>query len=113
MHELSICRAISGIVTDGADGRHVSRVAVRIGHLRQVVPSTLEYCWGIVTADTDLEGCELAIEHVPAIAHCTQCHATATLTRPVLVCEACGERGMVLESGEEFLVESIDVLEVT
>lgn len=110
MHELSLCRAIADVVTERAGDRPVATTTVRIGQLRQVVPSTLEFCWDLVIDGTPLAGCRLEIEHVPAIAHCRSCDRSWQLERPVLVCE-CGGRDVVLESGEEFLIESIEVLE--
>jgi hydrogenase nickel incorporation protein HypA/HybF len=112
VHELSLSRAIADTVIEHAAGRPVSRVAVRIGHLRQVVPDSLEFCWDMVTDGTVLAGCRLDIEHVPAVAHCGACGARTQLERPVLVCGTCGGREATLESGEEFLVDSIDVMEV-
>jgi hydrogenase nickel incorporation protein HypA/HybF len=112
VHELSLSQAVADTVLDHAAGRPVSRVAVRIGHLRQVVPDSLSFCWEMVTEGTALAGCRLDIDHVPAVALCHSCGERTTLERPVLVCGACGGRDTTLESGEEFLVESIDVMEV-
>lgn len=111
MHELSLCRAIADTVADHAAGRAVSRVRVRIGHLRQVVPGTLVFCWDIVTDGTDLAGAALDIDHVPAAVDCPSCGARTTLERPVMVCGACDARDVALVSGDEFLVASIDVME--
>jgi hydrogenase nickel incorporation protein HypA/HybF len=113
VHELSLCRAIAGTVRDHAADRRVSRVVVQVGHLRQVVPDTLRYCWGLAMDGTDLAECELDIEHVPAVISCPACATEARIERPVLVCAACGSRSVQLISGDEFLVASIDVLERT
>ena len=113
MHELSLCRAIADTVRDHAADRTVARVVVQIGHLRQVVPDTLRYCWSLAVEDTDLAGCDLDIEHVPAVISCPACATEAPIERPVLVCATCGSRNVHLISGEEFLVASIDVLERT
>ena len=43
MHELSIAQAIVDVAARHAAGRRVERVQVRIGHLRQVVPSALAF----------------------------------------------------------------------
>jgi hydrogenase nickel incorporation protein HypA/HybF len=112
MHELSLCRAIADTVRDHSAGRSISRVTVQIGHLRQVVPSTLEFCWGIVTEASDLDGTELVIEHVPAVLACRACGAGTQLEKPVMRCAACDAFDVELESGDEFLVASIDVMEV-
>jgi hydrogenase nickel incorporation protein HypA/HybF len=113
VHELSLCRAIASTVRDHAADRRVSRVVVQIGHLRQVVPDTLQYCWGLSVEDTDLADCELDIEHVPAVISCPACAIDAAIERPVLMCAGCGSRSVELISGEEFLVASIDLLEKT
>ena len=112
MHELSLCRAIADTARDHADGRRVSTVVVRIGHLRQVVPDTLRFCWGIVVEGGEFEGAELVIEHVPAVVACRTCGARTTIERPVMRCSLCDSTDVDLESGDEFLVASIDVLEV-
>ena len=66
MHELSVCDAIVGTTLKRAEGRPVTQVTVRIGHLRQVVPDALQFGWEILTESTDLAGCTLLIEQVPA-----------------------------------------------
>ena len=48
MHELSIAGAIVATVERHAGGRAVTSVRVRVGRLRQVVPESLEFCFGIV-----------------------------------------------------------------
>lgn len=109
MHELSICGAIVDTVTEHAGGRPVNRVRLQIGHLRQVVPETLRFCWSARTEGTPFEGCELEIDHVPAVVTCNACKARTTLDDPVLRCGTCGSLDVALQSGEEFLIESIDV----
>ena len=59
MHELSIADAVRAIAERHANGRTVTRVELRIGHLRQVVPSSLEFAWELVTQGTTLDGAEL------------------------------------------------------
>ena len=70
MHELSVCDAIVGTTMKRADGRPVTQVTVRIGHLRQVVPDALQFGWEVLTESTDLKGCALVIEQVPAAVKC-------------------------------------------
>ena len=108
MHELSLCRAIADAVTQHADGRTVERVRIQVGHFRQVVPDTLVYCWDIHTDGTDLAGSELEIVEIPAVIACA-CGKQTTLTMPVLRCGTCDGVDVQLVSGEEFLIESIDV----
>ena len=109
MHELSLCRAIAATASEHASGRRVLAVHVSIGHFRQVVPDTLAYCWELHTRATGLDGCRLEVTAVPAVIHCDDCGADTTLELPVVVCGRCGGRRAQLVSGEEFLIEAIDV----
>jgi hydrogenase nickel incorporation protein HypA/HybF len=111
VHELSLCEAIVDTVARYADARPVRRVNVRIGYLRQVVPDALQFSWELLTEGRDLAGSELVIEHVPAVVVCTSCGAETTLDWPILVCATCGTHDVQLVSGEEFMIESIDLAE--
>ena len=73
VHELSLCSSIQHVVSRAAGDRTVTVVHLRLGRLRQVVPDTLRYCWGLVTADTALAGSELVIESVAVTARCRAC----------------------------------------
>jgi hydrogenase nickel incorporation protein HypA/HybF len=61
MHELSIAESVVGIASRHAAGRRVYKVELRVGHLRQVVPSALEFAFELVAQGTSLEGAELVI----------------------------------------------------
>lgn len=113
MHELSICSAISDAVNEHAAGRPVERIHLRIGHFKQIVPETLQYCWGLQTPDSPLKDVPLDISYVPAVIRCDECSTETTLTDPVLVCGVCESRAVRLIAGEEFLIESIDVQATT
>lgn len=108
MHELALCEAICDTVTRYADGRRVERVEVRIGHLRQVVPDSLVFSWELLTDGTDLAGCELVIDHVPAVVTCEACGRQTTLDMPIMLCRSCDSTDVRLVSGEEFQIASID-----
>ena len=112
MHELSLAEAIADKVRERSAGRQVSAVTIRVGHFRQVVPDALEFCWTMVTHATGLEGCRLEIEQVPATVHCQDCGATSTLDVPILVCGSCGGSTVTLQTGQEFVVVSLEILEV-
>jgi hydrogenase nickel incorporation protein HypA/HybF len=108
MHELALCEAILDTVTRQAAGLRVDRVRVRIGYFRQVVPDSLLFSWELLTEGTDLAGCALEIDHVPAIVECKSCGAHTNLDAPILLCGSCVGSDVVLLCGEEFLIASID-----
>lgn len=110
MHELSICGSIADIVTRHAAGRPVKVINVRVGQLRQVVPDTLVYCWGLVSEQTPLAGSRIAVDEVPARIKCRACeHVTDVGAVPVFACGACGGFDAEVLSGEEFLITSLEL----
>lgn len=110
MHELSICRAITDIVGRHADGAAVRTVRLRVGELRQIVPDTLTYCWGLVTEGSELASATLEIERVPAAVRCRACDHEHVLTAPVFTCPRCGG-DVTIVSGAEFLITSLELAE--
>ncbi len=112
MHELSLGEAIAATAVKHAGDRAVSRVVVRIGHFRQVVPDALSFCWTMLTDGTDLEGCALEIEQVPAVVRCGACGAESTLDVPILMCRGCHSDDVTLVTGEEFQVVALELAEV-
>ena len=111
MHELSIADAVRAIAERHADGRSVTRVEVRVGHLRQVVPESLQFAWELVTQGTTLDGAELAIEYVPATAICARCEAEEPLAAFPPRCGACGSLDMEVRGGDELLVDALELEE--
>jgi hydrogenase nickel incorporation protein HypA/HybF len=109
VHELSVCDAIVGTTLKRAEGRRVTHVTVRIGHLRQVVPDALQFGWEILTESTDLKGCALSIEQVPAAVTCQACGEETQLDLPILMCGSCESFDVTLLRGEEFLIVSMEV----
>jgi hydrogenase nickel incorporation protein HypA/HybF len=109
VHELSLCHAIGGIVGRHAAGRQVTAVHLDVGALRQVVPESLTFCWGLANAGTPWASSELDVRLVPASLHCLDCGATTELDEPFLVCGTCDSPAVTIASGDELLVTSIDL----
>ncbi len=112
MHELSLCGSIADIVSRRRGSRRVLAIHLRVGALRQVVPDTLEYCWSLVSADTDLEGSVLEVEHIPLMLACRSCGASTEVRDvPVLACGTCASVEVDVTSGEELLITALDLME--
>jgi hydrogenase nickel incorporation protein HypA/HybF len=108
MHELALSEAIADAVAVRAGDRPVAAACVRIGYLRQVVPDALTFAWSMITEGSALDGSELVIQHVAAVVTCRTCGADTTLSVPVMVCGDCGATDVVLRTGDEFLLVSIE-----
>ncbi|MCW3031857.1 MAG: hydrogenase nickel incorporation protein HypA/HybF [Solirubrobacteraceae bacterium] len=111
MHELSIAQAILDVASHHARGRRVAKVEVRVGHLRQVVPDSLDFAFSLLTPDTALEGCRLEITPVPAVGRCRACGAESPLECFPLSCLRCGGFDVHVLAGEELLVDALELEE--
>ena len=111
MHELSIADSIVRIAERHAEGRRVRAVTVRAGALRQVVPSALEFAFELVAQGTPVEGATLELDEVPAVVACRACGAESEADGFPLRCAGCGSVDVDVRSGEELLVESLEVVE--
>jgi hydrogenase nickel incorporation protein HypA/HybF len=111
MHELSLATGIVETVVKHADGRRVISVEMRIGTLRQVVPESLEFYFGICSRDTVCEGATLEQEIIHARLNCRSCGEEWELSEPDFRCRSCAESDVEVIAGTEFEVESIEVTE--
>jgi len=109
MHELAIARAVVEIAEEHAEGRPVTAIWLRVGHLRQVVPPALELAFEIASRDTLADGARLHVEHVPITGDCRACGARTEVAELPLRCAACASLDLALVAGEELQVESIEL----
>ena len=109
MHELSIASAIVATAERHARARRVSVVRVRVGRLRQVVPGTLEFCFGLVARESVCEGARLELQVVPAVLRCAACEREWELAEPSFRCPECAGGDVAAVRGEELEVESIEI----
>jgi hydrogenase nickel incorporation protein HypA/HybF len=111
VHELSVASAIVDTATRHADGRRVTSVQLRVGHLRQVVPESLAFYFGHVARGTPCEGARLEQEVVPAVLACDDCHHEWELDAAAFRCPLCGSARVRIARGDELEVESIEIEE--
>ena len=112
MHELSVSSAIVDTAVRHAEGRRVTAVQVRLGRLRQVVPSSLAFYFELVARETVCEGARLDQELIAARLRCNPCQREWEIDMPDFICARCGEAHVEVIAGNEFEVEYIDVEEV-
>jgi hydrogenase nickel incorporation protein HypA/HybF len=111
MHELSLSGAVLNTVVKHAGERRVSLISLRVGRLRQVVPDTLGFYFDFVAQGTVCEGARLEQEIVEACLSCQACGRDWQIEIPAFRCPTCGGSEVVVASGNEFEVESIEVEE--
>jgi hydrogenase nickel incorporation protein HypA/HybF len=121
VHELAVAQAIVGAAERHADGRPVTIVRVGVGRLRQVVPEYLTWFFEIAAKETLCEGASLECERLSSLLRCAACGAEWDPAPPpapdqasLIVgfrCPECGGGDHQVVSGDELVVESIDVRE--
>jgi hydrogenase nickel incorporation protein HypA/HybF len=113
MHELSIVSGVVDSVTESLaayPGAKVLEVRLLVGALASVVVDSLQFCWGIATEGTPLEGSKLVVKTVPVVMHCANCDADVELEGlQSFRCPRCDEPCCDLRQGRELEIESFEI----
>ena len=115
MHEFSLVEALIeavGAELKSRPGARIRTVNLRVGELRQVEPSTMEFCWDAAVQDTPLAGSRLQIERVEAVARCTRCHVEFPVKENWFECPSCHATGGELLAGRELSLAAIEIDEL-
>ena len=107
MHELSLASAIVDTAVKHSGGRRVKVVNLTVGRLRQVVPASLDFYFGLVAAGTPCEGSRLNQSAQEASLRCTPCDSQWSLEEPIFRCPSCGGSQVEVVSGNELEVDTI------
>jgi len=113
MHELGIMQNIVAGVQQYAEQHHVTgivKVIVEVGQISGVVPESLEFCFGVCTKDTVLEGALLEIDRVAAIGRCKKCGEEFNLLENDFACPSCAATEWEIISGRELVIKGLEVV---
>ncbi|MDD5451673.1 MAG: hydrogenase maturation nickel metallochaperone HypA [Desulfovibrionales bacterium] len=111
MHELSIAQGILDIIQNEAEKNAIERVSVvrlKLGKLTAVEPSSLSFCFELITKGTLAEGARLEIETVPITGRCAQCGKEFILEDPFCNCPGCQGLKIDILTGREFYICEIE-----
>ena len=113
MHELGIVFYIIDDVRGVAEENGVSRVTreiLELGEVSGVVPAYLQDAWKWACArEALMDGCELAVEAIPAVTLCDDCGAEYATVEYGRTCPACGSGNTHLLRGTEVMIKEIEV----
>ena len=112
MHEMGIANAVLEAVRTEAvrlNGRHPSKVGVRVGELAALDAEALRFCFDALVRGTDLEPLELDIELCPRKHRCPQCNDVFPLVDYAIECPRCGNRLTEFASGDELELAYLEV----
>lgn len=113
MHELAVCQGVIGQVTEIAarhGARGVERIRVRIGPLSGVEAPLLERAFPIAAAGTVAAEAQLVVGMEAVRVRCRTCGAQSEAAPNRLLCAACGDWRTELLSGDELILESVELL---
>lgn len=114
MHELAVTESILEIATQTAKEHAATKVTdiyLRLGQLSSIVDESVQFYWDIISQGTLAEGAQLHFTHVPARLRCKDCGTEFELTEKLTPCPACQSITLEIIQGEEFQVDSIEILD--
>lgn len=123
MHELAVAQALVEQVdavidqhgashdndASSSDAWRASLIRVRIGPLAGVVPELLATAFPLAAAGSRMEHAELEFTHAPIQVRCQTCGAETEAAMNRLICGACGDWHTQVISGDELLLESVEL----
>lgn len=113
MHELSIAQSIVESAREHAAphaGRRVLRVGVRVGDISGVNADALDFCFGMTTKGTELEGATLDLERVAVTYRCDECGNEFVVTACFSVaCPRCASNRTVMTAGDELALSYLEL----
>ena len=112
MHELAVAQALVEQV-DAVINQHqassAALIRVRIGPLAGVVPELLASAFPLAAAGSRMEHAQLEFSHAPIKVHCQTCGADTEAAMNRLICGDCGDWRTQILSGDELLLESVEL----
>ena len=112
MHELAVAQALVEQVDSVIRQHHASSaslIRVRIGPLAGVVPELLATAFPLAAAGSRMEHAELDLVAAPITVRCQTCGAETEAAMNRLICGACGDWHTQIISGDELLLESVEL----
>lgn len=116
MHELAVAQALVEQVDaliDQHDASGAAAIRVRIGPLAGVMPELLATAFPLVTAGSRMQHATLEFTHAPIQVRCQSCGAETEAAMNRLICGACGDWHTQIISGDELLLESVELINDT
>ena len=112
MHELSVAQALVDQVENIVREQHAKSatlIRVRIGALSGVVAELLATAFSLAAAGSVAEPAKLEMLEAPIRVRCLSCGVESDATANRLLCGACGDWHTQVISGDELILESVEL----
>jgi hydrogenase nickel incorporation protein HypA/HybF len=116
VHELAVAQALVeqvNAVIDQHQASGATAIRVRIGPLAGIVPELLASAFPLAAAGSRMEHAELDLIDAPIRVRCQACGAETDAAMNRLICAACGDWHTRIISGDELLLESVELINDT
>ncbi len=108
MHEMAITQSVVDAVCEHAAGRRVHSVKLEVGALCAVMPTAMEFCFGLATEGTVADGATLDLDIRPGAARCRRCADRFELSDLIALCP-CGSADVEVLEGRDMRILSMEV----
>lgn len=112
MHELAVTQGILKIC-DEEKRKHnflkVKEIRIKVGDLTGLVPSCIDYYFGIVSKGTVSEGAKIIVDKLPIIINCKECNYSGEIEKGEYGCPRCSSYSIKITNGKEFYIDSLEV----
>jgi hydrogenase nickel incorporation protein HypA/HybF len=90
----------------------VVRIQLQVGELRDFTEEWMQRYFDYLSRGTIAEGGKISIKRIPVTVKCIECAYSfnADIRQDNILCPDCGSTKNELVSGDEFLIESIEVI---
>ena len=112
MHELTITEKIFKLViTEAAahQAKKITKITIAVGELSGVVEGSVEFYFRLIAKASIAEDATLEFNRVAARLFCIHCNKDFKKQARDFLCPDCGNLARFTESGQECVVESIEV----
>jgi hydrogenase nickel incorporation protein HypA/HybF len=109
MHTLSLTQNLLDVALKKADSKRILRVNLRIGPFSEEREESIRCYWKDLAKGSPVEGASLHFEHFPTEVRCLGCSGAFYLENQVSMCKYCFNERLQLLSGEDVMLESIEV----
>ena len=108
MHEMAITQSVVEAVCEHAAGRRVHSVKLEVGALCAVLPTAMEFCFGLAAEGTVADGATLDLDIRPGAARCRSCADHFELSDLIVLCP-CGSADVEVLEGRDLRIVSMEV----
>jgi len=112
MHELSVCLSLLQQLETIASERSavaVEKIYLQIGPLSGIEPALLKSAYPLAAAGTVAADAELIIEASDVVVSCTECGVESPAQANRLLCSACGDFRTQIVSGDEMILQRMEM----